>query len=408
MFYYIKENILLLIGQVEKTRNKPSFGTRPIPKEVAARIYSRLVKERNIDIFTHSSPDEDTICCAKVMYNWLKKMGKSVSICVNKNETKGLFINPGNFNIGGNSSDNSTLALLLDFNSTTRIPKGYKINREVAQDKILGFDHHETDKNTILDTNSYIDVNSKSCAGILFRFFEACGIKLNKIDYKNLYCGLISDYKKGKLVNFIRDKNVSKLVKLPNLYKDKYAADVLEKIESKLTPKGMAKIYKHLDVLANLTAEERKFVANIEQNVKITPNGKLGYIIIEPENKQWKRLGCDTSRNSIILSDLRLRLINNKLDSGNFSHEQKTRLKNIEGVIIFYREEKNKKSAYKMSISSKDDYAIRLINYIKKEINKNLNAGGHSERAGGSIPSCSEKEVKEFINNFIIASEKVR
>ncbi len=400
----------MLITKINNNPNKNvSFGTKPMPKNIAERIFKAVKQETNINIFTHSSPDEDTVCCAKVIYNWLRKMGKSVSLSLNENDLGGLFINSANYKIKKNNQQNSDLLFLLDFNSPVRIPKGYTIDSKSAQNKVIGLDHHEVDKNSLLDGNSYIDTESKSCSGIVFRFFEALGIPLAKKDMENLYCGILSDYKKIKYISYTQDQNnKSVLVKSKALLDDKNSLEVLDRVESSLSPRSKSKIYAHLDVLANLTAEEKAFKDSLPSMVQVTPNGKLAYVIISPDNKQWMSLGCDETRNSIILSDLRQRLINNNLDSENFTAKQKEQLKNIKGTIVFYRESPESGSIYKMSLLSKDDYTMRLISYIKTHLNPELVAGGHSERAGGSINSCAPKDVNQFINNFLIAADKVK
>ena len=70
-------------------------------------------------------------------------------------------------------------------------------------------------------------------------------------------------------------------------------------------------------------------------------------------------------------------------------------------MIAFYR----KDDEYRMSIHSRSNSAIRLIDYVKENLNPDIIAGGHADRAGGKIDSVSKKDTMKFVNDFIKASE---
>lgn len=403
------EKVLYLKSDVSQNKNNVSFGAKPIPSAVVKKIERRLLTANSIDVYSHSSPDEDTINSAKVVYNWLKRMGKDVSLCFNAGETNGLlFKNSKKYKFKDDLSKKPDLNLLIDFNSTERVPKRFVDVLGAGKTKnIIGLDHHDVSEKTMFDPKSYIDSDAQSCSGVIFRFFEGLGVKLKKTDLESLYCGMLSDYRKSKLISIENSSNGSALQKLPKLYENEYSAEVLEKIETLLSSKSKAKILKHLDTFANLTQKEINFSNGLNDKVQITKNGKLAYVVIDPKSKEWKALGMDNTRTSDILANFRSMVIDSSEQNKNFSPELKNKLKDVEGAMVFYRSMDNKESSYKMSIHSKGDYAKRLIDYVKININPELIAGGHPDRAGGKVRNCDKKSVDKFINDFLIAAEKI-
>lgn len=375
-----------------------------VPKPVLKSFEQKLLNAKIIDVHTHCSPDEDTVNSAKVIYRWIKGLGKDVSICVNPKETKGLFFkNSKNIKIKTDLTKKSDLAFVCDFNSTERISEKYRKSLEVIKEKdIIGLDHHISSGNTISE-NIFIDVKARSNCGLTFRFLNGLKIKWKKADLESLYCGMLSDYRKSKLINIANTSEGSKLVKLPNLYKDKKAKNVLAKLESKLNQNSKDKIYKHLDILSRLTPAEKAFRTNIVSHVQVTKNGELAYIVIPPGDNAFKLVGGDNTTTSTIMSDLRPRLLNPE-NEPIFPPKLKAKLKNVKGAMIFYPTSEKGLGIYQMSIHSKTNYANILINYIKKNLNSDLIAGGHADRAGGRVMSCKKQDVEKFIEDFLTAA----
>lgn len=383
-----------------KRHKNVSFTAKPFPVELA-QFFKRAILNseiKTIDVKCHASPDEDTVNSALAVINdWLKKNGKKISVCVNYNKTKGLYARPLKKEIKKGSKP-SDLTLIFDFNGKSKVPKSFMdVFEKTKSENIFGFDHHTKTKETF-DGNLYIDDTAKSTCGIVFRFFEALGEKISKKSLKNLYCGMLSDYQKSGLVDI---KN-SKLIKLPDLDLDKNSKEVLEKIETQLSEKAKAKIYKHLDVLSHLTEKEKSFQKRLFKETKVTPKGNLAYVVLEPNDKDWLKLGMKNARTTILLRNWRLNAINNKTNDI-FRPQQKEELKNLKGAIIFYRSG----GAYQMSTHSKDNYAERLTNYVIKNINPDLQLYGHPTRRGGRILSLQKDEVEKFINGFLDSADKV-
>lgn len=393
------------INSFNTKRNNPyiSFGAKPMPLSEAKKIEHELLspKIKVLDVYCHASPDEDTVNAMKVIVNWLKKHKKKIQVQLNLEDTKNLYIKPKKYQQNTNYKK-PDISVVVDFNAKERLTGNFAQKLEQNSDKkILGFDHHLLSSNEIAG-NLYIDNTAKSCSGIIYRFFESIGKKLNNKDLKSLYCGMLSDYDKFKLIEI---KN-TELIKLPSLNEDENSKEILEKIEAKLTEKDKKQIYKHLDILSNLTRQEKTLRKKLFDKTQITPNGKLAYLVIEPENQDWLKMGADTTRTSTIIRDIRTSILDP--DSQHlFSLEQREKLKKVKGAIVFYRSSSSPTSDYQMSLTTKGDYAQQLVDYIKKNINPNLEAGGHPHRRGGRIHSLDKTEVKNFVNSFIEAADKI-
>lgn len=378
--------------QFNPTQNV-AFCAKKMPTEVSKTLMKKFSAGQSFDIYLHSSPDEDAINSAKLIYNWLKKMGKDVYICVHEHDTKGLKFNPKKYKIKQGSKP-SDIAIVLDFNGNDRVPKPFdKMLKRYSPDQLVIIDHH-IKSNRALNGFSYVDLTARSCCAIIYRFFESIGYKLTSSDSRNLLCGIISDGVKSKILKL---KN-NRLLKTKSL--DKNSHEVLEGVQKHLGPKDRMKIYTHLDIISNLNHREKIFRKRLVREIQVTPNGKLAYIVINPGDKQYAALGGDNVRTSAILADLRLRLTNGINKDELFSNQQKAKLEKIEGAIIFYPTT----IGYQMSVHTKKEYAQCLIEAVRK-INPGLIAGGHPNRAGAKIFSNKKEDIQAFINSFLNASE---
>lgn len=384
---------------------KIAFGVKPVSFDTAMHYINPLKNSgaKRIGIFGHSSLDNDAECSKHTFSDILDILGIKNYIYSRKEQVRGLLLEKSKKI--KKISKQPDLIVVLDFNDERRIPKLFKnIFEKNKPGNIIGLDHHKEAKNK-LQGDFYIDDTAKSCCGIVFRFAEALGLekKLSKKDYRNLYCGMLSDYQKSSLIKIDNEK----LIKNPALYEDKNSLEVLEKVEKQVSEKNKNKIYKHLDIISNLNSEERKFRKKVFSEINVTPNGKLAYVVIDPKDKQWRGLGMDNTRNSIILSDLRVRLMNGVENDKLFTPEQKESFKKIKAAMIFYRTSPKKHGCYQMSIHSKEGYTQKILNYIRANISPNLEAGGHENRAGGRVRSMKKEDINNFINSFLEAAEKV-
>lgn len=373
------------------TPNNLSFKAKPMPIEEALRLKSALSKGGTSGIYPHDSADLDAAKGSNFLKRRLKKWQQKAVIFAENRGLKYLGFSKKTVHIQYAKPDN---LISFDHGSTERFPKVFaKALEEIPPENRVVVDHHEESKDTAIKCGySYIDATAKSCCAIMYRLVEALGEKLNKNDLRDLYAGMLSDYEKSELVKF---KN-SKLIKQPALNQDKNAKEVLEKVEVQLSQKDKNKIYRHLDILSNLTPKEKALRAKLLSQVQVTPNGRLAYVIIPLNDKKWASMGMDTIRNSDILRDVRLSILN--------SRKTNEKLKNIEGVMIFYREKPSDDSLYKMSIHSVNHYAQQLTDRVKATTDLKT-TGGHPDRSGGRIFSVKQDDVQVFINNFLQASQ---
>ncbi len=391
----------------KKTQN-PSFCAKIMPQSTMKRFREKMLnKADNIIISCHASPDDDTRCSVEVLGNWLKKMGKKVEIAVNSEKAKKLFIQESEHPV--NKDQKADLLFCLDFNSKSKRPKSY-INsfEQYYKKQIAGFDHHPRRKGDKMDGEFYVDKSARSCCGILFRFFDAMGEKLSEKDLTTLYCGMLSDFQKSKLVKI----KAGKIIPTESLLQDKNSKEIYEKISNSITPESKTKVIKYLDVLSNLSEDEKTFQKKLFTDLKVSKDGKLAYVKIPPNDPLWLSLGGDTPRISTIMGDFRRRVINNIQEDGAFSESQKETLKNVKGAMIFY----SGGSVYQMSVHTKCMKALSIISKAKKEWqiylkknSKNIEwqGGGHENRAGGRIFSLEENDIQAYVNAYLKAAEKV-
>ncbi len=378
------------------------FRAKPIPKSIIDKTKNELLDKniRKIDIYCHSSADEDTINSAKVFYNWLTKNGKDVKICVPQAEVEKLYFPSKEYKLKGSDRVIPDKSIVLDFNSKERLSSQYcDLFKNNLPQNVIGYDHHTP--SNILNGDFYVDDSAKSCCSVLTRFFEGVGEKLSQKDKKNLYCGMVSDYKKSGLVTFNKSEKGYNLIKTDKLLNDKNSLEVFNKLDKSLGNKDKQEIYTHLDPLARLTIDEKQLQKKLYSELEVSRNGKMAYVVIPTNDKLWKKVGMDTPTTSEILKDLRVQVSTNSQKVKMLSDEQKQKMKNVDTVIAFYQ----KDNEYRMSIHSKSNSALKLIDYIKENINPDLIAGGHADRAGGKVDSLKEDDVNNFINSFIKASD---
>ncbi len=396
-----------LVGNNRYKKNI-SFKAKPIPDKSFSELINLLFSSKSWDIYCHRSADHDTKKSAIVMAYLARKMGIKPYICIEPHEMKPLLFNPyKNSVLKRKDSAPSDIALILDHNGWDKIPLKFTDLVKKTKTKIV-IDHHPLTEKSFKNAYSYIDTTAKACRAIIYRFFEAFGKEVDNFIAKNLALGLLSDYEKSKLITFKK----SKLIKLPALESDKNWDEILEKIKLKLLPEDETKICKHLDVISNLTPKEKAFRTELFSKIKVTDNGKLAYVIINPNDVKWKAVGRDNYRTSTILGDLRLRLINGALEDEMFTRQQKDKFKKLKGAVVFYPAGE----AYQLSIHSKDNgYAAKWLEFAKKAFKEYYSGhpkfeffgGGHPNRGGGRIFSHDKTETENIIKSILEAAERV-
>lgn len=367
-----------------------SFGGKRIPTKIFNAMQKETKQANRIGIVIHDSPDPDAIGSAMPVYDYLEELGKDVFIFANKKALNGLRIEPKKYKLADPTKiGDLDLGVMLDCNKFKRIPQAfYEAASKIK--KIIGLDHHEITRST--NKNIRVDKTACSTCSLVYRYFEKMGKEFTIPDLEHLYYGMISDCQKSKLISIEKIGTDYKLNKLPKLNKDKNAKEILEKIEAQLPDENRASILKSLDILSNLTPAEKAFQQRIFSEIKYSKNGKLAYLIIPQNDKQWAKLGMDNTRTSAIIGNWRNKVLSDT---------------NAKGAIVFYRVSKSKDSAYQMSITTKGNYAMKLRNYIVQNLNPKYIGGGHTHRQGGRVLSCEKKDIDRFINDFFTAAEAI-
>jgi len=373
-----------------------SFKANVMPKNQAQHIDNILHSGKSVDIFCHSISDEDTFNSATAFYNYLKQEGINARIIASGGisnydyDTKKYnIIQAKDINDNTKKAD---VALCVDFSSKDRLNSNvYKHLQKYDSSKIVGIDHHDDknklhhdfnqitkayEKNQIPELNAknyYIDSSAKSNCGIIYRFFEALGKTPTKEISRALYTGFYDDTAKSK----------DEL--------DKNSKEVKSKLTSALNILDIAKIKKHFLEKTMLTQEEKAFAKNLQNRMQYSQNGKMAFVEITNDDEEWNNLGRNTEKTAIIL--------------GKFRKETLEKNKNIESVAVFYPCSDEK--TYKMSITSNKDYAMKIVDYAKEHFSKDIVAGGHPERCGGSIVTSNPNEQHKWVNYFVNASDKI-
>lgn len=368
--------------------------------------------DKLIYVCTHSSMDNDGLCSEFIANYVLGAKGIKTKICAKSEQLQKLFLSKSK-EIHTKLKKKPDLIVAVDFNDVKKIPKllvemfegkgnkvkDYKSGIFEGTD-IVGVDHHVPEYN--LKGNFYIDETARSCSGIWVRLADSLGVKLNKKHCKIAYCGMVSDYEKSGLVEIKKGK----LIKLPALYNDKNSLEVLEKVEAKLSNKDKKEVHKHIDVMSRLTPQEKAFHKKMAKNIKISSNGKFAYVAIEPNDKDWAKVGMDNDTTSTLIRNFRKEILKESPDKKLFAPEQIEAFKNVQNVAIFYRTSPKSHGVYKVSVHSRNNSALKLIRQAEAISGQKI-GGGHPNRGGGKLTSLDKTETEKFVNSFAQASEYI-
>ncbi|MBR1908934.1 DHH family phosphoesterase [bacterium] len=373
-----------------------SFKANVMPKNQAQHIDNILHSGKSVDIFCHSISDEDTFNSATAFYNYLKQDGINARIIASGGKSNYGY-DTGKYNIIqakdiNDETKKADIALCVDFSSKDRLNSNvYKHLQKYDASKIVGIDHHDDknklhpdfnqitkvyEKNQVPELeakNYYIDSSAKSNCGIIYRFFEALGKTPDKEISKALYTGFTDDTAKSKCEL------------------DKNSKEVKAKLTSALNLFDIAKIKKHFVEKTLFTKEEKAFAKNLQNRIQYSQNGKLAYVEIKNDDEEWNNIGRNTEKAAIIL--------------GKFRKETLANNKNLESVAVFYPCDDG--MTYKMSITSNNDYAMRIVDYAKEHYSKDIVAGGHPERCGGTVLATNPIEQHNWVNYFVNSSDKI-
>ena len=392
-----------------KTSIQPNFTANIMPKNCAEHINKQLKSAKSVDIFCHTSSDEDTFNSAKAMYSYLQNQGIKPRIIVSGGKDNYKYDTEKYNIIQDNRVNKDTkkadLALCVDFSSPNRVSANTLKYLKSYGNKIVGFDHHNDpdlitkNYNKITEAyaktqtlpdykpqNYYIDASAKSNCAIISRFFDAIGHRASHEEARSLFAGMFDDTSKDGITRVNKLGKVKVSEKVDDFGNTK---EVMKNVLGRMRVFDKLAVLKHFADKTKLTEKEITFSKTLNDKTQYSQNGKFAYIEISPNDKEWEDLGKDTTRAKKVLQQFRKDALNNE---------------NIDTVAVFYP---TNTGNYKMSIQTKADYAKQIIDNIKATTYPELIAGGHENRSGGSIETLDTQKCHEWVNLFKNSAEQI-
>jgi len=148
-------------------------------------ILSKIDCARHIVVISHVNPDADSIGSASAMYSYLLQKQKKVSwFCKTKNISQKLLFMPWSEKIRDSFPSSADLAISLDCADRTRL--GVEIGCD-----LINIDHHKSNNN--FAAINLVQSDSISTTEVLYDFFKANAVKINKKMATAIYAGLLDD-----------------------------------------------------------------------------------------------------------------------------------------------------------------------------------------------------------------------
>lgn len=387
---------------------RPNFTANVMPKNCAEYINNKLKSAKTVDIFCHTSSDEDTFNSAKAMYSYLKSQGVIPRLVVSGGKENYQYdVNKYNIIQASTVSENTQkadMALCVDFSSPARVGSNVlKFINSYGQN-IVGFDHHNDPDIVVKDYNKitqsykkntmptidaqnyYIDSSAKSNSAIISRFFDAIGHRATHEEARSLFAGMLDDTSKDGITKVNKLGKVKVTEKANDLGNTK---EVMKNVLERMRVFDKFAVLKHFADKTKLTDKEIAFSKHLKERTQYSNNHKFAYIKISPDDKEWKDLGKDTVRSIKVLQQFRKDALEKD---------------NVDAVAVFYPTNEN---IYKMSLQTKGGYAKQIIDNIKATTYPDLVAGGHENRSGGTLKSIDTQKTHEWVELFKHSADEV-
>lgn len=387
---------------------RPNFTANVMPKNCAKYIDNKLKSAKSVDIFCHTSSDEDTFNSAKAMYSYLKGQSISPRLVVSGGKENYQYdVNKYNIIQANDISEDTKkadMALCVDFSSPVRVGSNVLKFINSYGSNIVGFDHHNDPDIVVKDYNKitqsyaknsmpaleaknyYIDSSAKSNSAIISRFFDAIGHRATHEEARSLFAGMLDDTSKDGITKVNKLGKVKVSAKVNDNGNTK---EVMKNVLGRMRVFDKLAVLKHFADKTKLTDKEIAFSKTLKDKTQYSNNGKFAYIEISPNDKEWEDLGRDTVRSTKVLQHFR----KDSLEKGN-----------VDAVAVFYPTNGN---IYKMSIQTKGDYAKQIIDNIKAKTCPDLVAGGHENRSGGTLKSLDAQKTHEWVELFKNSADEV-
>ncbi len=381
-----------------------AFQANKMTKQEAKCISNALLNSSSVDIVCHDTTDLDSANSALLMWEYLKQKGINSRIILAQNLGT-LKLRNENCNIVQantiNPNEKSNTALCVDFSQYDRV------SDNVAQmiknaDKVVCIDHHKKQNmfddaielsSPVLDDSlpketsmHYIDSSAKSATSVVYRFLEALGEEIDENRAYDILSGLTSDCVKKSIIEC--DGKTGTITPKKALMEDKNAFEVYQNVEKKVSEKNKQKIAKAIDITANLTPDEQNFYDSLYKRVKLSPDKKVAYVEIPPDDEAWLKLGGDNSRTSTILNRFRQNILN------------KTEGENPKVAITFYEANKIYRYSIHTNGESLNSFYDNALKEFKNKYPK-FSTGGHETRGGGKIDTVDKDTCSDFAKDII-------
>ena len=312
-----------------------------------------LKKAKNIAIFSHSSPDPDTIGSSIALYNALLKMGKNVDLYCEDNlsETYYFLDEAKNYNAKEFNKDNYDLLVAVDIaglNMLGKFQEGFD-----EHSNTLRLDHHI--KGELEAKVNIVEVYS-ACAILIYKVVKKLKVKIDSKISTPLYFALCGD------TGLFRNNNTDSLT---------------FKIASELLNFGaeIRKVYS--DFFDKKNVPYLKLTSNTILNAEI--NDEFGFVIMTASLKDFKKFGVDSSESV-----------------GNLANTYLNCGYKISAVL------KEKEDGIHGSFRSKTEYDC-------SEIASVFGGGGHKNASGFLIKKPLEdakKDVAEAVTEYLTKFDK--
>ena len=340
-----------------------NFQAKKMSVKQADYIDNILKKSKDIDIICHETTDRDAANSALAMYDYLKQQGINARIILSQN-LESLTLRNKNANIiqAKNLEENSKpdTVLCVDFSDKERVAP-----------------------NVLEHIKFYVDTTAKSATSVIYRFFEALDENISKETAYDLFFGLISDCNKKGLIHC--DGIKGEINETEELIQDKNAYEIYLKLKEKISDEDISDIARKIDIITNLTDDEKEFYKSLFKKIKFSKNQEIAYVMIPPDDTTWKKLGGDNTTTSSILNQFRQDILR--------------KYKDTKIAVAFYEANGTYRASFHSKEKNLEDLYILSKDKIKE---KGFSIGGHDNRGGAKIlstePDICEKWAKEIIN----------
>lgn len=157
-------------------------------QEQFKRFASEIAKANSVSIYTHLSPDCDTLSCALALRIALLSLGKSVDVYSVDPVPNTLRVLTGAEFVLLPEKKTHDLSISVDCDSLERIGNGM---RSFLSSKVkISIDHHKTHKK--FADMSFVDIDVSACAEIVYRLLKSMNLMSKEIA-ELLFAGIITD-----------------------------------------------------------------------------------------------------------------------------------------------------------------------------------------------------------------------